>query len=300
MVSYKPHLLSRIVTVRTIESADYIRGCHPANSLHFHQDAWEMCVCMQGEMTVLRDGEEYLLHAREVLMIRPGVYHDVDIRCSDARNAVISFSCENGDHLNLLEQEISQINEKQLAMFHSIIQEVCDAFEEDEGYRRKHHYVEFIPSVDIPLGAEQMICCYLEQVIISLLRSATMDQDGRVIRTGRFQETMQTRLTEQVNGYIQENLGRKLTVAAIASHFHYSRSRISTIYKEVTGLGINERIAALRIQRAKELLLDQQDTISGISERLGFSSPQYFSRKFSEAVGIPPSQYVQQMRTKDQ
>ena len=33
--------------------------------------------------------------------------------------------------------------------------------------------------------------------------------------------------------------------------------------------------------------------VAQIAEELGFSSPQYFSRKFTEIVGVPPSKFVQ-------
>ena len=49
-----------------------------------------------------------------------------------------------------------------------------------------------------------------------------------------------------------------------------------------------------RIKRAKILLLDQKLSVTQISEILGFSSPQYFSHKFTEQVGCPPSKYASQ------
>ena len=150
---------------------------------------------------------------------------------------------------------------------------------------------QFVPSSDSPLGAEQMICCYLEQIIIMLLRSSTMSQ-GQIVRSGQLQEAIQTYLVEQVSAYILEHIGERLTVEQIASHFHYSRARLSTIYKSITGTGINEAITNQRIHLAKSMLMEQQKSITQISEELGFASPQYFSHKFTQAVGCPPSRYV--------
>ena len=58
-------------------------------------------------------------------------------------------------------------------------------------------------------------------------------------------------------------------------------------------MGINEMITYRRIKQAKVLLVEQRSSVAQIAEALGFSSPQYFSRKFTEIVGVPPSKFVQ-------
>ena len=60
-----------------------------------------------------------------------------------------------------------------------------------------------------------MICCYLEQIIIHLLRASTMSQ-GQVVRSGQLQEAIQTYLVEQVSAYITEHIQERLTVEQIA------------------------------------------------------------------------------------
>ena len=115
---------------------------------------------------------------------------------------------------------------------------------------------------------------------------------GNVASYGQFKKAFQTYLTDQITDYIQNNLSSQLTVRKIADHFHYSRARLSTLYKEATGINISEAVSNALIQKAKSMLDKKDKSIFEISEELGFSSPQCFSYKFTKAVGMPPSRYA--------
>lgn len=293
MLHYEKYPLSRIVSVQEIVSADYVKGAHPSSNLHTHQEAWEVCVCMEGEMIVIRDDRQYALEPGQILFVQPGMAHDIAIHEKSGAAIVVSFTCTNSEHLRPLQETVLMADTMQLKLFSRILDELRAAFERTTADLSQLHYIEFIPSESSPLGAEQMICCYLEQLIIFLLRSTTMSQ-GQVVPSGQFKEAIQAYLADQITLYIKEHITERLTVESIANHFHYSRARLSTIYKAYTSFGINEMITYTKIKRAKELLSEQQLSVTQISELLGFSSPQYFSHKFTKEVGVPPSKYVSQ------
>ena len=80
---------------------------------------------------------------------------------------------------------------------------------------------------------------------------------------------------------------------SLAKEFHYSRTRLSVLFKEATGQTINEYITLERISKAKHLLLEGKMSMTQISRAVGYSSPQYFSRRFSQMVGCTPSDYLE-------
>ena len=49
-LAYTKYPLSRIVSVQEIVSADYVRGNKLSVWHHVHQEAWELCFCMRGEV----------------------------------------------------------------------------------------------------------------------------------------------------------------------------------------------------------------------------------------------------------
>lgn len=294
MIEYEKYPLSRLVDVQEIVSADYMTGVHPAISRHAHQEAWELCCCMEGEMFVLKDEQKIPLVRGEIALVQPGIKHNVLVERKDTVSFIISFTCVC-KHLRSLQDTVISAGDELLSLFRKMRRELERSFQQDEAVLHLYH---FTPSANSPLGAEQMVCCYLEQAVILMLRSVTM-RSGRIIRTGHFQEALQNYLTDQVHTYIREHITEPLRVEALASHFHYSRGRLSTILKGTTGMSLNEIITYERIRRAKQLLTEGEKTVAQIAEELCFASPQYFSYKFSKEVGCPPSQYADYIRKQE-
>lgn len=292
-IQYEKYWLSRIISVQAIVSADYISGCHPAARNHTHQDAWEMVVCLEGSVCVNHDEQSIMLQKGQLILIQPGVKHDLEITNESAKTFVLSFACNNDNYLFSLQNTILRADPSTLALINGMVRELRDSFVPQ---MERLHLFRFIPNANSPLGAEQMICCYLEQFLILLLRNATMEQ-GNVVSSGAFHKVFQTYLSDQITSYIQDNLSGQLNVQDIAEHFHYSRARLSALYKEATGISIGEAITNTQIQAAKNLLHEGKKSIAQISEELGFSSPQYFSYKFTKLTGTPPSQYYQKHKS---
>jgi len=291
VIHYEKYRLSRLITVQELVSADYLQGVHLAAEEHVHKDAWELCVCMEGQLLVMKNRRCVLIDPGEIALIQPGTIHGIGSDRKETTAFIVSFT-GGGEHLRSLQDSIVAASEEQLQLFSRMIEELKHSFVQDRDVLRLCH---FDPSEDSPLGAEQMICSYLEQAIILLLRKVTMHQ-GEIVRTSRFKDAMQNYLAKQVSAYIDNHLSERLTVESIAENFHYSRSRLSTLFKAATGLGVGEVVTYRRICRAKILLLEQKKTIAQIAEEVGFTSPQYFSHKFMQEVGCSPSRYVAMVR----
>lgn len=291
MFGYEKYKLSRIISVQEIVSADLMPVPRKRSLRHAHAEAWELCCSIVGKMQVERDAQVVYLEAGEFLLIPPGVEHAPSNCDTESLSLVLSFTCTNGETLRPLQEVISGMAEESVFITNKIIAELEASFIHNKSSNRLH-LLHFVPNIDPPLGAEQLICCYLEQLLILLLRKVTMEKGG-IVRTGYFKKAMQGYLIEQVDDYIFRNIGRRLTVEEIASYFHYSRTRLSTVYKQIKGIGINEAICQEQLRQAKLLLVNSDKTIAQISEELGFSSPQYFSRKFTQRVGVAPSHYAQ-------
>lgn len=285
--------LSRAISIRELVTADYITGSHPNTMTHAHEDAWELCCCLDGELTLTKNNKRLLLKKGNIALVQPLVDHDILVRQKTAAVFVVSFTC-SGEHLRSIQDSILTFTDEQLRLFHKIIPEIERCFTHTD---RRLHLISFSPSANSPFGTEQMICNYLEQIIITMLRNVTM-QDGQIIRTEHFKDAMQGYLIEQVRSYITDHLHQKLTVEQIAERFHYSRARLSTLFKITTGISINEFITCERMQRAKFLLQEGRFSIAQISELLGYPSPQYFTNKFHKEVGVPPSRYTETIENK--
>ena len=70
-----------------------------------------------------------------------------------------------------------------------------------------------------------------------------------------------------------------------------SRSSLYAKVKALTDRTPALLIRSIRLQKAKELLGQQEMNISEVAYAVGFDDPAYFSRCFSEEFGHSPSQY---------
>ena len=293
-IQYSKYGLTHLIRVREIVSADYFTGPHPARYNHVHQDAWELCCCVQGTLTVCKGGERIRLREGEIMLIAPGIPHDVEAEESGSKAFVTSFTISSGEFMHLIQDRISPSTPLQRQLFDMMITELENAFVQDFEWL---HLFTFRPSENSPLGAEQMICCSLEQILILLFRNATA-QEGQIVQTKQYRAAMYGYLADQVNGYIEEHLSEPLTVGEIASHFHYSRARLSTIYKATAGISLSNAISTARISRAKEMLQTGKYSVTEVSDALGFSSPQYFSHCFSRCTGITPTRFAESSKAR--
>lgn len=85
------------------------------------------------------------------------------------------------------------------------------------------------------------------------------------------------------------------SVEEIANEMAMTPRYLSDGLKVETGKTALENIHIHQIERAKNLLLGSDDSVSTIAYALGFEYPQYFSRLFKNKVGLTPTQYRNQM-----
>ena len=77
----------------------------------------------------------------------------------------------------------------------------------------------------------------------------------------------------------------------IAETLKLSPRYLSDLLKQETGKTAIEHINLYLVERAKEIILESNDSISEVAYSLGFEYPQYFSRLFKKTVGESPKAY---------
>lgn len=287
VTQYETYRLNRVVSIHAIVSADHLTDVYTSFTAHFHAHAWELCHCIAGQMAVQQDGQMFSLSPGQCLLIPPEVSHKVFTYTADSQAIVLSFTCMDA-YLSILRGRTVGTNERQQQRFQEILLELRSAFDLEKDQVR---ISRFRPSQHSPLGAEQLICCYLEEILIEMLRGVIQQADTGAGHAD-LEAAVQSFLAGQVTAYIRSHLGEELSVEGISQHFHYSRNRMGILYKAATGNSLGRAITLERISRAKELLAAEEKSVTEISGELGFSSPQYFSKKFTAEVGCPPSQYA--------
>lgn len=90
--------------------------------------------------------------------------------------------------------------------------------------------------------------------------------------------------------YIQNNY-KTLTLSDLAEYFHYSDAHLSVLIKKNLGLKFTELLTNLKMEDAKEYVINTDLPIEKISEKVGYNSVEHFSRTFKRYYKKSPQQY---------
>lgn len=91
--------------------------------------------------------------------------------------------------------------------------------------------------------------------------------------------------------YIKNNYNKELRLEFLAELFNYNSAYLGKSFKNYTGESFNVYIDKLRIERAKELLLNKDMRVYQISKEVGYKHIDYFHSKFKKYVGLSPLEY---------
>lgn len=101
---------------------------------------------------------------------------------------------------------------------------------------------------------------------------------------------------EKISSYIQQNLGKKITNAELAYIAGYHEYHLNRIFLKHTGKTVHRYIIDARIDKAKQLLVTTDFTLSQIAESTGFNGCTHLCARFKSQLGISPSHYREHKR----
>lgn len=86
----------------------------------------------------------------------------------------------------------------------------------------------------------------------------------------------------------------------IAETMFMSRSSFYRKIKSITGMSPNDYLKVFRLNKAAELLLENNHSISEICDQVAFSSSSYFAKCFKAQFGVLPKDYAAEVLSKTQ
>ena len=90
---------------------------------------------------------------------------------------------------------------------------------------------------------------------------------------------------------IEDGYNEQVPVSRLADACALSQSQLRRLFQKETGMSPVEYKNHLRIKKATDMLLYSHQTVSEISQSLGFKNPYVFSRVFKQVMDISPSKY---------
>lgn len=122
---------------------------------------------------------------------------------------------------------------------------------------------------------------------------ADVSELGRAYARIAGSRPMATRTVSRTKGHIHQHYADPdLSLEQMAEAAGVSRTHLSAQFHKETGVSITEYLTMVRVEAAKQLLAGTELRVYEVAERVGFASPEHFSRVFKRSTGVPPGSFA--------
>lgn len=275
-------------------------------SKHFYtrgerHDFWEFIYIDRGEVEFFTDLGTYHLRQGDILFFMPELFHGGRaINQSPCSIIILSFECDAPCMSEFTGECRFRLQEDEYRLLSLIVQEGIQAFD---------------PPVNAPLisgcphgredasfGGEQLIRNYLEILLIRLIRRRRAERKELVAaaKAALVGERQGDDLFAGMIAFLQKNLSEQFTLDQLCDRFAISRTGLKMIFKEQVGIGAIEYFNRLKIDKAKQMIREENGNFSAIAEHLGYSSIHQFSKQFKRIADMTPSEYARSIIARTQ
>lgn len=109
-----------------------------------------------------------------------------------------------------------------------------------------------------------------------------------------YDDLIMKNLLSYVNQHFSEE---SIDVNTLGETFGLSRTQLWRKFKSTTGQNLSDYIKSLRMTKAKEMLLTGKYKVSEVGYEVGYSSPPYFTKCFTQHFGYTPSECVEKNKS---
>lgn|SRR6185437_1527604 len=96
--------------------------------------------------------------------------------------------------------------------------------------------------------------------------------------------------------WLKQNFMEAFRVDDLADRAHMSPSTFRKHFRSITGVSPLQYQKQLRLQEARQLMLNENHDAGSAAGQVGYESPSQFSREYSRLFGAPPQRDVSRMR----
>ncbi len=135
-------------------------------------------------------------------------------------------------------------------------------------------------------------CRVLHQVIEKILSIACPDFGGEeYINSESEHSSVHVDRIKQVHDFLVSNLDKRITIEELSKQFYINPTTLKNVFKSVYGVSIAAHINHHRMEKAAELLVKTENSISEVAEKVGYESQSKFTQVFKSEYGMSPSEY---------
>lgn len=252
--------------------------------LHRH-DFFELVYLVSGELTQYIGNSVITMHPGEVVMLDTKMVH---AESTDKNYAAIYLPIA----ANMLKRSALQLPDG------NVFSRFLNEINSDSRYA---FYVQFTPKGDDrgqalleQIYTEEEANCYGKDFVVFglTLRFLAMLNSFAYYDAHIFSDALEwdTQLFHRIEKYLYDRCGN-VKINELTEVFHYTGSFYNKFIKRYTGQTFSEYRQAIKLRKAKELLITTDDSIRDIIRKVGYENRAYFYRVFFEQTQMTPQHF---------
>ncbi|MCI9083612.1 MAG: response regulator [Lachnospiraceae bacterium] len=131
----------------------------------------------------------------------------------------------------------------------------------------------------------------LREILEELVRELEGERQEQEAPQAKKDKNVKSSVIQNIIQEIENCYSGNITLKSLADKYYISDSRLSVQLKEQLGMSFPNYLASLRIQKAKELMEDENLSLEAVAKMVGFKDYFYFNKVFKKMEGISPSKF---------
>ena len=246
-----------------------------------------LCIVAQGRKSVTVDGMTYRYDPFHYLVLGSHLHFQAEILEASVSRPFLSFVLQIDPAL--VRQVSSDMLERRTTAFRSRDAQAqpaepgcVSALDQD----LLGVVLRFLRAVGTGTDRRVLAPLYLQEMVYRVLQR---EQYARLLSLAAAESASNP--VSAVLEYVRSHLSEPLTVADMADLVRLSPSAFAHLFRDVTGRSPYQFVKEMRLDRARELLVDGDFTVARISKEVGYASVSHFISEFRGRFGVTPRAY---------
>lgn len=233
----------------------------------------ELMLVTGGFAHVTIGNKKYKVKEGELLYLRPEIFHCIRPESKNPLNFIsVHFSFTNVEFDNnkwkiKAEKGDLPLQDVQFLDNYYIIKNLMKGML--EVWFQKFPYYEFVSKT------------MLQQILFKIFRDME-------VKLPNYSNSLKVK---EVIKFMTENIEKKITLSELSQLVNLSPTYLSKVFKKTTGYSIIEFFNKMKIDKAKELIIEGDKKVKEVAEILGYKDEFYFSRIFKKIEGVSPKEF---------
>ncbi|WP_211841699.1 AraC family transcriptional regulator [Rudaeicoccus suwonensis] len=143
--------------------------------------------------------------------------------------------------------------------------------------------LRFLRALDTGSDRRVLAPTYLKEIVYRALQA---EQYTRLVERAAA-ESANNPVAASI-AFVNEHLAEPITVSELAERAFMSPSAFSHVFRDVTGKSPYQFVKEMRLNKARELLVEDDSNVTQISKAVGYRSTSHFINEFRDRFGLTP------------